>query len=1126
MENVKRINIFNIYFMDKQLLDGLDNLSEALVMIAEALEKKNESSNSATTNALVSGDFTTQIKEINVSIKSIKKDTKKILENQQTILEMSKKKDKKSSLIEDVGGDQKAESNLKKGVTTILLIAAGVLAIGIAFKLVGNINFLSVVGLSLAIVLVSIAFEKIAKMNIPIKTAVDTSLVMTIMAFGITLSSWVLKMVTPIGLGQAVTAILIAGMFSVISFGIGKLIKALGKSGMQELGKSILFLPLILPAIALAIALSSWVLKMITPISFSQAITGILIAGMFTVIAYGIAKLVSAFKDMKENEIEAAVIGLPLLLPAMALAISVSSWFLKMIIPISLGQALTAILISAVYVVLSYGMEKIAKSISKMDWKDIPKIPVFFTLMALAIASSAFIFSKFSKEINAITFTMLLKVLVIGAAMGIVMIIVGVAMRMMGKLSTGDVIKVPVIFTLLAAAVALSAAIFYNYRKEIDGITFMSMFKILVFSACLAISVAILAVGVLIVNKIGGPKDYITGGISILIIAATIATASQILSLGDYSDGKYPDWKWSLGVGLSLIAFGTAAVILGTIAMSGVGALAILAGAASILVVAGTIVATSIILGKGKYDKYPTLDWSLGVGLSMVGFGMAMGGLGTFILGSLGLGMLALMAGKEAVLMIAQTIVDSSTILQKGTYSGGPTKKWAEGIALALGAFAPVYKMLSTGGIMDVLFGSGPSPKQFSEGIITVSKGIVDAANYFAGAKVAFSGGPSKKWAEGVGTAIAAFAPVYEALSSGGFFSNKVTPEDMKSGIITISDGIIAAADKFGKSIAKFDLSKVPSVDWGKRVSSAIMSFAPVFDFMNGSGMFKSNKGAIDDMVYGINSVAQAIITVAKRFSAVKPDIWNSYPKKEWVSSLKSSIGSFVSIVNSLKDTDWIELDSVNSVARRLVNAAVILSKGDFSKKIDPNFIKNLSTNVLGFSTLAKKLTELNKGTGLVKSMFGLDPVSQTANSMVKLANAYDKMANALKKFGGALASIDAKKVDVIRRLTGNMAVLAAMNEQAFNSMMTTLESKGSVFAQLLDADKTKGGPVVGESKGKKPLIAEKKKPKGKYGETHEQLDIMIDLLNNINHNTSSLDDFLAKQGFKPDPVVDLTMKK
>jgi len=1187
--------IFLIYTsMDKKLLDGLDNLSEALIMIAEALEKKGQQSNSATTNALVSGDFTTQIKEINVGIKSIKKDTTKILENQQTILEMSKKKDKKSNVIEDVGGDQKAESNLKKGVTTILLIAVGVLAIGLAFKLIGDIDFLSVVGLSLAIVLVSIAFEKIAEMNIPIKQAVNTSFVMVIMAFAITassfilsfitpigfgqaltailiagmftviafgigklvkafegmdpiqtmktslvimfilpamamaitLSSWILKMVTPISFGQAITAILIAGMFTVISFGIGKLIKAFKGVDLVEAIKSAFVMLLILPAMAMAITASSFVLSFITPISFGQALTAILIAGMFTVISFGIGKLIKAFKGLDPIQAMKSAFVMVLVLPAMALAIAASSVILSFITPISLGQALTAILIAAVFVVLSYGMEKILKSISKMDYKDIPKIPIFFTLMSLAIAASAVIFSNYKKEINEVTFMMLLKVLILGAAMGIVLVIIGVAMRMMGNLSTDDLIKVPIMFTLIAVAIALSAAIFYNFRKEIDGITFMSMIKILFFSVCLAISVAIMAAGIVIVNTLGKPQDYLKGGISILIIAATIMATSLILGLGDYSEGKYPDWKWSLGVGLSLIAFGAAAVVLGTIAMSGVGALAILAGGVAILVVAATIVATSHILSKGKYGNYPGLGWAIGTGISLTAFGLAMAGLGSAILLSFGLGMTALVAGGEAVLLIAQTIVDSAEILSKGNFTGGPTLEWAGGIALALGAFSPIYAMLAANKIMS-LFGGGVGPEDFANAIRTVSQGIVDSANYFAGVKVAFSGGPSKKWAEGVGMAISAFAPVYSALSSGGFFSTKVTPEDMKSGILTISDGIIAAALKFSDNVALFDITKVPSKTWGENVGSALQAFAPIFTYMSeNSGWFTSGKEAAGDMVYGINSVAQAIITVAKRFASVKANIWDSYPKKEWINSIKYTITSFVGIVKSLEDTDWIELNSVSRVARKLVETASILSKGKFNQVIDPNFIKSLSRNVIGFAVLAKKLGEINEEDGLLKTAFGLDPVSRTANSMIKLANAYDKMANALKKFGGALASIDGQKVDVIRRLTGNMAVLAAMNEQAFASMMTTLENKGSVFAKLIDTDKTKTGPVVGEGKGKKGPMDLKTKPKSKYGETYQQLDIMIDLLNNINRNTSQLDEFLDKQGFKTGELEDLTMKK
>jgi hypothetical protein len=46
-----------------------------------------------------------------------------------------------------------------------------------------------------------------------------------------------------------------------------------------------LVLPIMLPAISIAIALSSWALGYVTPISLGQAITSILIAGMFTVIS-------------------------------------------------------------------------------------------------------------------------------------------------------------------------------------------------------------------------------------------------------------------------------------------------------------------------------------------------------------------------------------------------------------------------------------------------------------------------------------------------------------------------------------------------------------------------------------------------------------------------------------------------------------------------------------------------------------------------------------------------------------------------------------------------------------------------------------------------------------------------
>ncbi|WP_323166832.1 hypothetical protein, partial [Pseudomonas bubulae] len=79
------------------------------------------------------------------------------------------------------------------------------------------------------------------------------------------------------------------------------------------------------------------------------------------------------------------------------------------------------------------------------------------------------------------------------------------------------------------------------------------------------------------------------------------------------------------------------------------------------------------ILKAGDYSKYPSFGWAAGVGLSMGGFGMAMLGIGLAVVGSLGVGLIALEAGKNAVLMIAQTVVDASHILKKGDFKGGPT---------------------------------------------------------------------------------------------------------------------------------------------------------------------------------------------------------------------------------------------------------------------------------------------------------------------------------------------------------------------------------------------------------------------------------------------------------------------
>src|ERR1035437_2160935 len=274
--------------MDEKLLKALNNLSESLDLIAQTLAEK--TAESPTAKALDGGDFSTQIKGISEGVKKLQDDNKKILHNQETIIALSKKKevDSKTGAFQ-AAGDESAQKSIKGGVSTVLLIAAGVLAMGLAFKLIGNVDFLSVVGLSLAIVLISIAFEKVAKLKLSTSDAFKTSITMVMMAGAITMSSWVLKLLTPISFAQGLTAIFISIVFVLISENLWKIAAGIVAFKLFNIKGEELVKTLV--GISIAIVASSWILQGIMPISFAQGLTAVFISVAFTLISYNLHKI-------------------------------------------------------------------------------------------------------------------------------------------------------------------------------------------------------------------------------------------------------------------------------------------------------------------------------------------------------------------------------------------------------------------------------------------------------------------------------------------------------------------------------------------------------------------------------------------------------------------------------------------------------------------------------------------------------------------------------------------------------------------------------------------------------------------------------------------------------------------
>ncbi len=1308
--------------MDKRLLDALTNLSWALEEIADVLKSGKNAKKSATSEALVSGDFAKDMKSIVVGIQSVKKDTQEILRQQKTIMSMSKRNNADdTSFFEKAGGDKKTEGSLKKGIGTILLIAVAVLAIGLAFKIIGKVDFLSVIALSLAILIISKAFTDVGVSlgQMSLGQIFRTSLFLIAMSLAVTVSSFILSKIVTISLLQIVTGILIVGMFTVLSNNIGPIIEA-AKYRVNPLR---LFITLV--AISAAITASSWLLSLIRPMSLAQSISAIMIGAMFSVMARSLEPIFDAVSSPGARRLKplrlfmtliaisgaiaasshilvrvvplsfaqiltTGLIGLmfammiPRLTPlfdalsgpkvtflfssrmnarslfmtlvAISAAITASSWLLSLVRPISLMQALTAIGIAFMFAIMSYHFERLAIGVTIFDTLRVSMKDLVFTLVgiSLGITVSSWVLGMV-RPLGIDQFLTALGIAVLFAMMSFVMPFLAVGIVLMDKLigSRKMLLVVPLIFTALSLAIMISSHIL-SMSADMD---FAFIMKLIFFGVGLGLIVlammpSVLAVGIAIASGVGAVAIGL-GAAAIPVIALAVMLSSHILSAGNYEN--YPGIGWALGVGASMLGFGVAILGLGmAITLTGgLGAVAILAGALAIPVVAQSIVDTDRIIREGKYDNYPGIGWIASVGITMTGFGMAiitlgsyilgtlglggiaiwagakavttvaqaivdtdtiirsgkydnypgigwiasvgvtmtgfglaiitlgsyivgtlglggiaiwagakavttvaqaivdtdsiirsgkydnypgaawiasvgvtmtgfglaiitlggyivgtlgLGGiaiwagakavttvaqaivdtdriiskgkynkfpgigwiasvgstmtgfglaiitLGSYILGTLGLGGIAIWAGKKAVSSVAQAIVDTDRIISKGKYDnypgwewalsvgglmtgfgaavltlgsfvvgtlglggvalwagkkavtaiaqsivdaawifkgaegafeGGPKKDWAEGVSLAIGAFSPIYKMMMKGGIIALFAGTGPSSVEYAEAIRTISQGIIDAAWIFQGAKVAFEGGPKKEWSEGVGKAINAFAPVYKMLVKGGimevFTGKGPTIEEFKNAIVSISNGIIEAAVIFSESKVGFDKGTYPSKEWSEGVGSAIKAFAPVFKSLSeDTGWFTSGDEVITNIYNGITRVTDAIIEVGRKFSD-NPNInWGIYPDSKWGGAVSSSVKSFMGAYTSISSTDFD--DSEYNIVLKAARYMTQVAKRLFTHKKYFDFSINFDSVPL------QSYLDIYRETKSRYDVSERDPVIKMATSMAKFA--------------------------------------------------------------------------------------------------------------------------------------------
>jgi hypothetical protein len=191
-----------------------------------------------------------------------------------------------------------------------------------------------------------------------------------------------------------------------------------------------------------------------------------------------------------------------------------------------------------------------------------------------------------------------------------------------------------------------------------------------------AFGLASLVLGFVMLTGVGAIAMAL-GLYSTMMIANTIVATAAILNTGNYS--RFPSFDWASGVGLSLTTFGLGSLILGTILMTGVGALALYLGLSAIESMANTIVNTGKILATGQYDTYPSTEWATGI----------INTLSKFAIFGVTLGIAGLVGGK-VVSYLADNIVELSSKLALGNYNNYPTEEWARGVTQAIMALEAI----------------------------------------------------------------------------------------------------------------------------------------------------------------------------------------------------------------------------------------------------------------------------------------------------------------------------------------------------------------------------------------------------------------------------------------------------
>lgn len=581
---------------DKQLVRLLSPV-EKLAQLSEKTEEKVSMIYELTVESLKRSEtYTSEMKEQTSLLKQIR-DT--LQGKKATESKGSKEEGGKGKAVTYAGFGKLTAADVGIAALAMVGMAAAIVAAAGIFSfipVVKPMQILTAIAISVAFIPMAMAFTRIAQVLKGIKTEGKAD----IMGIGVSASG--------------------TGMF-------GPMLGLAGAAMISMIG------------MAAAVTMSSWVMRAIVPVSPAQAATAFFIGLAMVGLAYGYAEIVRALAKVKNKEtgsvntrdIFSMVGGALISMVGMAIAVTMSSWIMQAIMPVSLPKLGTAFFIGLAFVGLAYGYSMIMKTLK--NTKGGKK-------------------GKFNpKDMFSVIGGALLSVIGMSAAVTVSSWIMQLIMP----------VKEDKLYTafLISLVMIPAAAAFWLISQAVKGM------------------------------KI---KDMLMTAAGIPLIAIGLTAAAWIFNwLPDAM--KVPEYDWTLKAGAAIGIFGLVFAAL-TYTVAKLPLKDMIFGVIGVAAIAVAILATAWIFSiLPSTFLAPPMDWVLGAVVAIVGFGIVVGIIGAIIMASGGTGLGAIVLGVIGMIIIAAGILAVSWILSY--IPAGKLAQVAAGLTDAL--LAPVN------GIVDVL---------------------------------------------------------------------------------------------------------------------------------------------------------------------------------------------------------------------------------------------------------------------------------------------------------------------------------------------------------------------------------------------------------------------------------------